>query len=149
MFATRTFFASLVRLSVFVVGVVLLVSVKVFGFLVHFSRFCPWWVVKSPREISFPFRGFLFYGPQVDLFFFFFFACRMEIGHEEVSTSQVKRKRGTHREKPTASSLVAAMYVEELRLYNQIPIEISLETLDSVATSTIGEASNSVYFTRE
>ena len=73
----------------------------------------------------------------------------MEIGHEEVSTSQVKRKRGTHREKPTASSLVAAMYVEELRLYNQIPIEISLETLDSVATSTIGEAGNSVYFTPE
>ena len=35
MFATQTFFASLVHLSVFVVGGVLLVSVKVFWFLVY------------------------------------------------------------------------------------------------------------------
>ena len=41
------------------------------------------------------------------------------------------------------------MSVEELRLYNQIPIEIRQEALDGAATSTIGEASNVVYFTRE
>ena len=41
------------------------------------------------------------------------------------------------------------MSVEELRLYNQIPTEISLETLDGATTSTVGEAGNAVYFTRE
>ena len=41
------------------------------------------------------------------------------------------------------------MSVEELRLYNQIPTEISLESLDGAATSIIGEAGNVVYFTQE
>ena len=41
------------------------------------------------------------------------------------------------------------MSVEELRLYSQIPTEISLETLDDEATTTVGEADNVVYFTRE
>ena len=50
---------------------------------------------------------------------------------------------------PTASSLVVAMYVEELRLYSQIPTKISLETLDGAATSTFREADNAVYFTWE
>ena len=77
----------------------------------------------------------------------FLFACRMERGHEEVSTSQARRKRGTPREMPTASSLAAAMSTEELRLYNQIPSEISLETLDNMATIIVGEADNTVYFT--
>ena len=57
--------------------------------------------------------------------------------------------RGTPRETPSASSLVAAMSVEELRLYNQIPAEISLEMLGSFATSTFGETDNAVYFTWE
>ena len=48
---------------------------------------------------------------------------------------------------PTTSSLVAAMFVEELRLYSQIFAEISLEMLDGAATSTVGEAGNVVYFT--
>ena len=42
----------------------------------------------------------------------------MERGHEEVSTNQVRRRRGTARETPTTSNLVAAMFVEELRLYS-------------------------------
>ena len=94
MFATQTFFALLVRLSVFVVVGVLLVSVKVLGFWSTFFRIYPWWVVKSPGDIYFSFRGFfLLYGPQVDSFFFIFFlflnifACRMARGHEEVLTS--------------------------------------------------------------
>ena len=70
-------------------------------------------------------------------------------GHEEVSTSQAGRRKGTSQETPTASSLVAAMSAEELRLYNQIPVEISLETLDDASTSIFGEADNIVYFTRE
>ena len=73
----------------------------------------------------------------------------MERGHEEVLTSQARRRRGTPRETPTASNLVAAMSVEELRLYNQIPTEISLETSDGTTTSTFWEADNVIYFTRE
>ena len=80
---------------------------------------------------------------------FFLFAYRMIRGHEEVSTSHVGHRRGTPQETPTTSSLVATMSVEELRLYNQIPTEISFEISDGVATSTIGEAGNVVYFTRE
>ena len=49
-------------------------------------------------------------------------------------------------ETPTASSLVATMSVEKLRLYSQVHVEISLETLDGAAVSTIGEADNVVYF---
>ena len=41
-------------------------------------------------------------------------------------------------ETPIASSLVVAMSSEELRLYNQIPTEISLETSDGAATKTVG-----------
>ena len=50
---------------------------------------------------------------------------------------------------PTVGNLVASMFVEELRLYSQIPVEISLKTSDGAATSTFGEANNVVYFTRE
>ena len=76
------------------------------------------------------------------IFFFFIFACRMTRGHEEVLTSQAGRRRGTPRETPIASGLVAAMSTEELRLYNQIPIEISLETSDGAATSIVARVKN-------
>ena len=97
------------------------------------------------------FRGDFFSLSRVlfSLFFSFFFACRMERGHEEVLTSQARHRRGTSWEMPTASSLVAAMSVEELRLYNQIFAEISLEMSDGATTSTFGEANNVVYFTQE
>ena len=49
----------------------------------------------------------------------------------------------------TASSLVAAMSIEELRLYNKIPIEISLEKSDRATTTNVEEADNVIYFTRE
>ena len=76
------------------------------GFWFTSFRFYPWWVVKSPGEISFSFYRvvsfppflFLLYGPQVDPFFYsliFLFARRMERGHEGVSTSQAGRRRGT------------------------------------------------------
>ena len=73
----------------------------------------------------------------------------MARGHEEALTNQAGRRRGTLREMPTASSLVAAMSVEELRLYSQILSEISLETLDSTASSTVRKAENAIYFTWE
>ena len=52
----------------------------------------------------------------------------MESGHEVVLTSQARSRRGTPQATPTVNSLVAAMPTEELRLYNQILAEISLET---------------------
>ena len=55
----------------------------------------------------------------------------------------------TPQEMPTASILVASMSVEELRLYYQVPAEISLEMLDDQTTSIVGEADNTIYFTRE
>ena len=81
-------------------------------------------------------------GPQTDPscpFFFCLFACRMAIGYEEVSSSQVRRQRGTPLEMLTTSSLVTAMSAEELRLYSQVHAEISLEISDSPTTSIIKE----------
>ena len=83
-------------------------------------------------------------GPQTDplmSFFFLFclFACRMAIGYEEVSSSQVRRQRGTPLEMLTTSSLVTAMSAEELRLYNQVHAEISLEISDGPTTSIVKE----------
>ena len=68
--------------------------------------------------------------------------------HEEVSTSQAGRRRGTPCEMPTASSLVAAMSAEELRLFSQILVKISMETSDDMTASTFGEVDNAIYFTR-
>ena len=45
----------------------------------------------------------------------------MARSHKEVLTSQAGHRRGTSWETPTTSNLVAAMSVDELRLYNQIP----------------------------
>ena len=83
---------------------------------------------------------YFFYGPQVDPFSFLF-ACRTEIRHEKVSTSQSRCRRGTPWDTPITSSLIAAMSAEELRFYSQILAEISLKTSDGAATSTVGEAS--------
>ena len=69
--------------------------------------------------------------------------------HEKASTNQVGRERGTPRETPMASSPVAAISVEDLRSFKRVPTAIKLEMSDSVATLTMGEANNAVYFTRE
>ena len=50
---------------------------------------------------------------------------------------------------PTASSLVAAMSIEDLRSFNQVPVGISLELLDGAVVPTVGGADNVIYFTRE
>ena len=80
---------------------------------------------------------------------FFLFSCRMARGYEEVSRSQVGRRRVTPQEMPTANSLVVTMSVEEPRLYSQVPAEISLEMSDDPATSTVVEPNNVIYFTQE
>ena len=51
----------------------------------------------------------------------------MARGQEETYTSVAGRKRGTPRELPTASSLVSAMSIEELRSFYKVPTDISME----------------------
>ena len=73
----------------------------------------------------------------------------MARGQEETSTSQAGHKRGIPRESPTASSLVAAISVEDLRSFCQVPENISLELSDGAAVSNVRGADNAVYFTWE
>ena len=73
----------------------------------------------------------------------------MARGYEEVSSSQAGLRRGTPWETPTASNLVAAMSAEELRLYSQVPVKISLEMSDDPTALIVKEADNAIYFTRE
>ena len=65
-------------------------------------------------------------------------------GYKEVSSSQARHQRVTPWETPTASSVVAAMSTEELRLYNLVPTEISLEMSDGLAISTVWEVDNAI-----
>ena len=81
--------------------------------------------------------------------FFCMFAYRMARGHEEASTSQAGCKRGTLGETPIVSSLVAVMFVEELRLFSQVPADIILKVENGSVAPTIRVADNVVYFTRE
>ena len=73
----------------------------------------------------------------------------MERGYKEVSSSRAGLQRVTPWETPTISNLVAIMSIKELRLYYQVPAEISLKMSDSLATSTIGEVHNAIYFILE
>ena len=68
----------------------------------------------------------------------------MARGQEETSTSQAGHRRGASQESPTANSLVAVMYMEELRFFCQVPTDISMELLDEAPISTVGWANNSV-----
>ena len=73
----------------------------------------------------------------------------MARGQEETYTSQVGRKRGTPRELPKASNLVATMSIEELRSFCQFPTDISLELSNGAAVSTVGGEDNVIYYTQE
>ena len=77
------------------------------------------------------------------------FSCRMMRGQEETSTSQVRHRKGSSHESPTASSLVASMSIEELRSFCRVPDSISLEFSDGPARSIVGQADNTIYFTWE
>ena len=72
----------------------------------------------------------------------------MARGCEEAFTSQAGCKRGTPRETPTVSSLVTAMFVEELRSFRQVSAAIRLKVSDGTVAPTIGGADNAVYFTQ-
>ena len=78
MFTSQTFFLSLVCLGVFVVRGRSFRLCE--GFRFAFIIFCQIWDVKTPRGIFFLFLIFR-------ASFFFFFACRMARGYEEVSSS--------------------------------------------------------------
>ena len=71
----------------------------------------------------------------------------MARGQEETSTNQAGCRKGTPRESPTVSSLIAAMSAEELRSFCQVNADISLELSDRVAVSTVRWVDNTVYFT--
>ena len=65
------------------------------------------------------------------------------------STSQVGRRKGSSRESPIASSLVSSMSMEELWSFYRVLDGISLELSDGPAHSTVEQADNAVFFTRE
>ena len=69
--------------------------------------------------------------------FFCLFACSRARGQEETSTSQAGCKRGTPQEMLTTRSLVATMFVKELRSFKQVLVDISLELSDGAAALTI------------
>ena len=75
-------------------------------------------------------------------------AYSMARGQEETSTSQVGR-RGPGRDMPSTSSIISSLSMEELRSYFQIPDNIDIELLDSLAEPTISAEDGAVYFTRE
>ena len=75
--------------------------------------------------------------------------CRMTRGQEETSTSQVGQRRGSNRESPIASILVASMSVEELRPFCRVPNNISLEFSDGPTFSIVEQADNTIFFTWE
>ena len=105
-----------------------------------FLGLLPSGLLNLKRGISFIFRGFcrLHYLMGLKLvLFFYLFACRMARGHEEASTSQAGRKRGTPRETPIVSRLVIAMFVEELRSFSQVLVDIRLKVANDTATPTI------------
>ena len=68
----------------------------------------------------------------------------MARGEEETSTSRARRRGGAPRESPTASNLVDAMSMEELRFFCQVPANISLKLLDGSTVSTVGWADNGI-----
>ena len=70
-------------------------------------------------------------------------------GQEETSISQVGRRKGSSWESPTASSFVSSMSIEELWFFCQVLDDISLELSNRPTSSTVGQADNVFYFTRE
>ena len=76
-------------------------------------------------------------------------ACSMARGQEETCTSQARRRRGPGRDKPSASSIISSLSMEELRSYCHIPGNIDFGLSDGPAESTIDKEDDAVYFTRE
>ena len=73
----------------------------------------------------------------------------MARGQEETSTSQVGRKTGPSRGKPSARSIIFSLSMEELRAYCEILDDIDVMLSDGPAQNTVGGEDNAVFFTRE
>ena len=65
------------------------------------------------------------------------FSCRMMRGQEETSTSRVGRRKGSSRESPTTSCLVASMSMKEMRSFCRVLDNNCLELSNGSTFSTI------------
>ena len=71
----------------------------------------------------------------------------MARGREETSTSG--RPGGRPRAKPSTSSVIASLTMEELKVYCEVPDNIDLRLMERADDSTLGGEHNGVFFTRE
>ena len=71
----------------------------------------------------------------------------MARGREETSTSG--RPGGCPRATPSASSVIASLTMEELKVYCEVPDNIDLRLIEKANDSTLGGEHNGVFFTRE
>ena len=68
-------------------------------------------------------------------------------GREETSTSG--HPGGHPRATPSASSVIASLMMEELKVYCEVPDNIGLRLMEREDESTLGGEHNGVFFTRE
>ena len=68
-------------------------------------------------------------------------------GREETSTSG--RPGGRPRAKPSTSSVIASLTMEELKAYYEVPEDIDLWLMERANDSMLGGEHNGVFFTRE
>ena len=71
----------------------------------------------------------------------------MAMGREETSTNG--RPGGHPREKPSTSSVIASLTMEELKVYYEVPDNINLRLMERADDSTLGGEHNGVLFTQE
>ena len=71
----------------------------------------------------------------------------MARGQEGTSTSG--RPGGRTRARPSASSIISSLTMEELIAYYEVPDNIDLQLMDRTNESTLGGEHNGVFFTRE
>ena len=68
-------------------------------------------------------------------------------GREETST--IGRSGGRPRARPSASSVIASLMMEELKVYCEVPDSIDLRLMERADDSTLGGEHNGVFFTWE
>ena len=73
----------------------------------------------------------------------------MARGQEETSTSQAGHKRGPTGGRPSTSSIISSLSMEELRAYCEILDDIDVMLSDGLAQNIVGGEDNAVFFTRE
>ena len=76
-------------------------------------------------------------------------ACSVARSQGETSTNQADRRRGPSWDKPSTSSLISSLSMEELRSYCQIPNDIDFELFDGPTEPIMDQEDNTMFFTRE